>query len=279
MHRDEALKQSDRALEELAVALEQGRSESLIQYLDLMSTFHHYSFRNCLLIALQKPDATLVAGFRRWKELKRYVKKGEKGIAILAPLVSRRRAEETADGEEAEAPPARALRGFKAVHVFDVSQTEGQELPEFATVKGEPGEKLERLEAIVRAQGIELVYEEIPGGALGLSQGGKIAVLPTLPKAETFSVLVHELAHELLHRGDRRQETTKTLRETEAEATAYVVCRASGLDCSTKSSDYVQLYGGDKDLLFQSLELIRDVAASILADLAGAPAKEAQDAA
>ena len=89
----------------------------------------------------------------------------------------------------------------------------------------------------------------------------------TLSPAQTFSTLVHELAHELLHRGDRRQETTKVIRETEAEAVAYVVTRAAGLECSTKSADYIQLWSGDIAILTQSLELIRDVASSIISEL------------
>lgn len=278
MNREDAMKQSDDALNELALALEQGKSETLVRYLDMLSTFHHYSFRNCLLIAIQKPDATLVAGFQRWKELGRYVKKGARGIAILAPMMSRKKSDDQADSEDEQDAKTRALRGFRAVHVFDLSDTDGQELPQFASVNGDPGERLHHLEEIVKAKGIELSYDAIPGGALGVSQGGKITILPTLAKPEAFSVLVHELAHELLHRGDRRKETTRKIRETEAEAVAYVVCRASGLDCSTKSSD-VQLYGGDKELLFQSLELIRNVAATIIAELSEEAPKEVSDAA
>jgi len=274
MNREEALKQSDEALAQLVHALEQGQSEALVRYLDTMSTFHRYSFRNCLLITIQKPDATLVAGFQKWKELGRWVKKGEKGIAILAPLVYRKqKQEDEAPPQESEdSSKVRVLRGFKAVHVFDVSQTEGQELPEFdMSVGGDPGDRVERLDGIIRAKGIELTYGEIPGGALGVSEGGKITVLPTLGKAETFAVLVHELAHELLHRGDRRKETTKVVRETEAEAVAYVVCRACGLDSGNKSPDYIQMYSGDKEVLFQSLELIRDVATDIITALEGQP--------
>lgn len=280
MDREEATKRSDDALAQLAKALSQGKSEALVQYLDTISRFHQYSFRNCILIAVQKPDATFVAGFNRWKDLGRWVKKGEKGIAILAPLVYRKKDAEQSDQppNETEDPKVRALRGFKAVHVFDVTQTEGKDLPQLdMTVTGDPGERLSKLEDIVRSKGIELRYEEALDGALGTSHGGRIAVLSNLPKAETFAVLVHELAHELLHRGDRRKDTTKTVRETEAEAVAYVVCRTFGLQ--GKSADYIQLYSGDTEVLQQSLELIRDVAAGIITELEKESSKEVQHAA
>ena len=132
---------------------------------------------------------------------------------------------------------------------------------------------------LVKDKGIELVYDAIPGGALGVSEGGKVTVLPQLEDAEKFGVLVHELAHELLHRGDRRQETTKTIRETEAEAVAYVVSRAVGLDCSTKSSDYIQLWSGDVEVLMQSLELVRDVSTNIITELEQISSNEVQQVA
>src|SRR5262245_21701412 len=127
MNREQAMNCSDEALSQLAQALEQGKSEALVRYLDMMATFHRYSFRNCLLIAIQKPDATLVAGFNKWKELGRWVKKGEKGITIFAPLVYGRKKPQDEPQEVADVDDekVRLLRGFKAVHVFDVGQTEG----------------------------------------------------------------------------------------------------------------------------------------------------------
>ena len=272
MNREEALKKSEEALKELTADLKNGRSESLVQYLNMLSKFHRYSFGNCMMIAMQRPEATLVAGFGHWKKAGRFVKKGERGIAILAPLIGKRKAEnDNGDPEE-----AKCLYGFRVVHVFDVSQTEGKELPEFGSFSGDPGGKLADLEEVVRSKGIELCYEPISGGALGLSEGGKVTVLPTLEDAEKFGVLAHELAHELLHRGDRRQETTKTIRETEAEAVAYVVSRAVGLNCSTKSSDYIQLWSGDAEVLMQSLELVRDVSSNLITELEQVGSKEVQ---
>lgn len=263
MNREEALTLAERGVAELIAALEQGKSERLLEYLAFQAKFHRYSFNNCLLIAIQKPDATFVAGFQRWKELGRFVRKGEQGIMILAPLVKRTKAdEEVLPGLDDES--SSRVFGFRATYVFDVSQTEGEELPEFQVITGNPGELVSVLQDLVVSYQIELRYEESLGGAEGVSQGGKIAVLAGLPSAQEFAVLVHELAHELLHRTERRKETTRTIRELEAEAVAYVVCRAAGLDGLARSSDYIQLYNGDKELLLASLYHIQRVASQII---------------
>lgn len=281
MNRDEALKMSDQALQELADALKQGKSETLVKYLDFCSSFHRYSFGNCMLIVMQFPNASMVAGFGRWKDLGRFVKKGEKGIAIFAPIVGRAKKSknDANEGEEPENREARSLRGFRVVHVFDVSQTEGAELPDLQQIDGDPGDNIERLERLVESNGIALSYEADLEGALGLSKGGMISVLENLPKAQTFSVLVHEFAHEMLHRGDRRSETTRAIRETEAEAVAYIVCRAVGLPSNGSSADYIQLWSGDLPMLAQSLELIRDVSANIITELETTVSEEVADAA
>ncbi|QDT52782.1 hypothetical protein Pan44_07940 [Caulifigura coniformis] len=277
--REEIQERATAAFEELVAALAQGNSEQLTAYLQTMSRFHQYSFGNCMWIVLQRPDATHVAGFQRWKQLGRFVKSGEKGIAILAPLAFRKKRTAEEERGEDQSPadednpekPSRRVAGFKVAYVFDVSQTDGKPLPEFAAVNGDPGDRLERLEDVIRGYGIELNYEPISGGALGVSEGGVIRVLPTLLPAEAFSVLAHELAHELLHRGERRKETTKTVRETEAEAVAFVVCQASGIESRTRSSDYIRLYAGDKELLQQSLEHIQRVSTAILLQLQEEP--------
>ena len=274
MNRDEALKMSDDALQELAQALKDGKSERLLEYLGMLSRFHQYSFGNCIMIYMQKPDATLVAGFGRWKEMNRFVKKGEKGIAILAPLIGKRKKDlessesKMVPSDEPSKQDAKVLYGFRVVFVFDVTQTDGQELPDFATLGGDPGDKIQRLEQIIRNHGIELEFVEcLPNNSNGMSQGGKISISVHLPKPQMFSTMVHELAHEQLHWGDRRESTNKVVRETEAEAVAYVVCRAVGLECSTRASDYIQLWSGDDKILLQSLELIRTVSSKIIAEL------------
>ena len=208
-----------------------------------------------------RPDATQVAGFHAWLKLRRYVRKGEKGIVILAPMVGRKR---NADSEAMGEDEQTRLFGFRAAHVFDVSQTEGEALPEFAQVRGDPQSYTDRLTQFVASKNIALEYDAGISPARGLSSGGKITLLPNLPPAEHFSVLAHEAAHELLHRGERRQNTTHIIRETEAEAVAFVVSSAIGLDTNTASSDYIQLHAGDKATLAESLTFIQQTAALIL---------------
>jgi len=261
MKKEEATKLADQALSDLEQSLKSGKSDSLKRYLAMMGQFHNYSFCNCMLIAMQKPDATYVAGFRRWLELGRNVRKGEKGIGIIAPLVYRKRQEDDAASDEDDGP---TVRGFKVVHVFDVSQTEGDDLPEFAGIQGEPGNLLPALERLVRESGITLTYEELPLGTHGVSRKGQIVVAEGLSPAENAAVLAHEIAHEWMHDAEQRKALDKTVRETEAEAVAYAVCQAFGLDCSTRSSDYIQMYRGTADTLSESLDRIQKTAARII---------------
>lgn len=262
MKKEEAKKLAEQALMELEQELQAGQSDALKRYLDLLGRFHNYSFCNCLLIGRQMPEARFVAGFRRWLQLGRHVRKGEKGIGIIAPLVYRKRDEGAADEEAGS-----TLRGFKVVHVFDISQTEGEELPELARIQGEPGELLQRLEQLIRSDGIALKYEVLPGGTKGVSRKGEIAIATGLEPAERFAVLVHEVAHEWMHDEQHRKALTKTVRETEAEAVAYVVCRSFGLDCSTRSSDYIQMYRGTAATLMESLDRIQKTATRIIESL------------
>jgi len=253
----------------LIAQLEAGKSDALTAYLDAMARFHNYSFGNILAIARQKPTATNVAGLYTWNQLGRRVKKGEKGIQILAPMVGvrRRKQEETEAEQDGAGKTAPVLVGFRAVYVFDVSQTEGAELPAPTTVSGEAGTHLDRLIDFVQQQGIELEYNERIAPAQGANYGGKIVLLPGQSKAETFATLVHELGHEMLHRADRRTATTKVVRETEAEAIAFIVGKAIGLQTSTASADYIQLYHGNAALLAESLEVIQRTSAVILGAL------------
>jgi antirestriction protein ArdC len=254
------LQQSIReSTEKLAALLQAGKTESLTQYLATMARFHSYSFGNQLLIATQKPNATHVCGFRKWNEFNRYVRKGEKGIAILAPMMVK-------DKSENESKPGPRLIGFRVVYVFDISQTDGEPLKEFSlTVSGDPGSLIQKLIAHIQASGTTVSYDAGISPALGMCSASGIQLLPGQPAAQEFSTLVHEYAHALLHRGERRQETTKTIRETEAEAVAFIVSTASGLDCGNSASDYIQLYNGDVDTLTESLQHIQSAAAVILA--------------
>jgi hypothetical protein len=203
--------------------LEAGHSDALTAYLDAMSRFHNYSFGNILEIARQRPDATRVAGMYAWNELGRKVKKGEHGIRILAPIVGVKRKKDEEAEKDITKQNTRVLVGFRNAYVFDVSQTEGAELPALREMSGSVGENRARLIAFINQQNIELVFTENIAPALGTSYGGRIAILPGQSEAEEFSTLVHELAHEMLHKAERRTATTKTVRETEAEAVAFIV--------------------------------------------------------
>jgi len=257
--------------------LEAGHSEALTNYLTAMSRFHQYSFGNVLEIARQMPTATRVAGFWTWKNLGRSVNAGAKGIRILAPIVGVRRQKDIEAEKDITRQNERMLLGFRNAYVFDISQTNGVELPEMERVAGDPGENIERLTAFLNSKGIAVSYSEKIAPALGMSYGGRIALLPGQSRAETFSTLVHEAGHELLHKAERRTATTKTARETEAEAVAFVVGKAVGLVNGSASADYIQLYKGNASLLAESLEVIQQTASVILAALEPPIADEVTD--
>jgi antirestriction protein ArdC len=256
--------------------LEAGQSDALTAYLTAMSHFHNYSFGNILQIARQKPDATHVAGMYAWNQLGRRVKKGEKGIQIIAPILGIKRKPREEAEKDLTKQNVPVLVGFRNAYVFDISQTEGAELPEHASVQGDVGGNRERLIDFIVAQGIQLEFSERIAPAMGVSYGGKIVLLPGQSNAEEFSTLVHELAHEMLHKADRRTTTTKVVRETEAEAIAFVIGKAVGLETGRASADYIQLYHGNASLLAESLEVIQKASAVILAALETKPEVEEQ---
>jgi antirestriction protein ArdC len=247
--------------------LEAGKSDALTAYLNAMSRFHNYSFGNVLEIARQRPSATRVAGMYAWNQLGRRVKKGERGIRILAPIVGIKRKKDEEAEKDITKQNTRVLVGFRNAYVFDVEQTDGAELPAMREISGDVGENHGRLVSYIEKQGIELVFTENIAPALGVSYGGRIAILPGQSKAEEFSTLVHELGHELLHKAERRTTTTKVVKETEAEAIAFVVGKAVGLQTGSASADYIQLYHGNASLLIESLEVIQQASAVILAAL------------
>jgi len=256
------------AVDFLIQQLEAGKSETLTAYLAAMARFHAYSFGNILQIARQRPTATRVAGLRAWNELGRFVKKGEKGIQILAPMIGHRRRQDEADQSsrtDGSAKPQPVLIGFRVVHVFDIQQTTGEDLPQFEqNITGDVGEHRDRLIEFLAQQNITLEYNENIAPALGVSYGGKIVLLPGQSDAEALVSLVHETAHELLHKSTRRTITTQTVRETEAEAVAFIVGQAVGLEMGKSSSDYIQMYAGNAALLAESLEVIQRTSAVIL---------------
>jgi antirestriction protein ArdC len=255
--------------------LEAGKSDALTAYLNAMSRFHNYSFGNVLEIARQRPSATRVAGMYAWNQLGRRVKKGEKGIRILAPIIGIKRKKAEEAEKDITKQNTRALVGFRNAYVFDVEQTDGAELPAMREISGDVGANHDRLVSFIEEQGIELVFTENIAPALGTSYGGRIAILPGQSKAEEFSTLVHELGHELLHKAERRTSTTKVVKETEAEAIAFVVGKAVGLQTGSASADYIQLYHGNASLLIESLEVIQQASAVILAALQPPTAEQA----
>ena len=261
-------------VQSLIEQLEAGHSDALTAYLDAMSRFHNYSFGNILEIARQRPTATKVAGMYAWNQLGRRVKKGEKGIRILAPIIGIKRKPDAEAEKDITKQNTRVLVGFRNAYVFDVEQTDGADFPQIEHVQGDAGENYDRLLAFIEKQGIELVFTDKIAPALGVSYGGRIAILPGQSKAETFATLVHELGHEMLHRAERRTTTTKVVRETEAEAIAFVVGKAIGLQTGNASASYISLYHGNASLLIESLEVIQQTSAVILAALESSAAEE-----
>ena len=177
------------ALGDLAAALEEGKSQSLLDYLTMLARFHNYSFGNVLLIVSQNPRATHVAGFRTWQKHGRFVRKGEKGIVIRAPMLVR---DQDATGTDDTPGNIR----FKAAYVFDVSQPDGEELPAPAKATGDPGTHTEKLQRFAASRNISVKlvkHTEQLEGALGTSSGGRIRILQGLQPAEEFSVFAHEL--------------------------------------------------------------------------------------
>jgi len=250
----------------------EGNDERLLDYFEFCSRFHHYSFQNRILIWICRHDATFVAGFKAWQKMGRFVKKGEKGIPIFAPMRIKVKKGEEWDPEAVSVPegsskPEDEVLRFKVVYVWDVSQTDGDPLPEnpdVMSVKGEiTGELLSALEEVVRAEGIDLEYvDKIFRGAVGMSRKGKIDVRADLNREQRFSVLAHELGHGLLHGPQERTKLSRKVKELEAEATAFVVSRHFGLD--TKAPTYLALYRVEEVDITASLDRIVSTASKII---------------
>lgn len=238
--------------------LKEGGSKALKDFLQVSANFHNYSFNNILMIYSQNPKAKKIAGFGTWKKLNRHVKKGEKSIKIIAPMIYKKDTEQT-ESEKEET----GIRGFKAVSVFDISQTEGQELPKLNEVTGSIGDKLHKLETFIRSKNITVSYSN-DLNVCGVSKGGQIEINADQSDAEKFTTLIHEYAHESLHNQNDRKELTKTIIETEAETVAFIVCDAIGLETNQSASDYIQLYKGNKEIIIKSLNKIFDTASDVI---------------
>jgi len=258
---EQAKQIATKAIQELSQALEAGHSEKLREYLGAMARFHRYSWHNVMLIASQRPAATHVAGFSTWKQLGRFVKKGAKGIMILAPIVHKKSKEGTSEEEQNNAAVS-----FRAVYVFDQIDTDGKPLCDLGSAEGDPSGYTEKLKQFAARRGIQVEYSDAIYPAQGQCSAGKITLLPGQSAAEEFNTLAHETAHSILHT-QQRTETTKCVRETEAEAVAFVICEAIGLKANN-SADYIHLYAGDKGTLASSLERIQHTSVEILAAIA-----------
>ncbi len=224
--------------------------------LKVASKFHRYSFHNQLLIFLQRPNATLVAGFHKWNSLGRFVKKGEKGIAILAPCKYRSRIEDE-DGQE---QTITSIRSFRVVYVFDVAQTEGEPIDDLDAIrpkllKGEAPEGLwDALVEQANEAGFEVVREQ-RGSENGYCDfsSKQIAVRPDVAPAQAVKTLIHELGHALLHSDE--PPWSKEVAEVEVESVAYIVCDAIGLDSGDYSFAYVARWtDGTSDLVKATAE-------------------------
>ena len=249
------------------------KSEMFKTWLLTMSRFHNYSFNNQLLIFMQRRNATRVAGFQTWKQIGRNVKKGAKGIAILAPCISKKAVTDEATGEETT---ARLLRGFRVTHVFDYADTEGKEIPDLTYRATEGGDAiLPRLEAAARNLGIELEYKADTNDANGYSQGGKIVVNSALTNTEKCGTIAHELAHEILHwRNNRRDGITREQRELEAESTSYAVLAQLGIE--QPSGTYLASWDATAEAITAALQTIRNAVHEILQAMDDATEAEAE---
>lgn len=299
--------QKDR-LKEITDRLEQGilevfESERYKEYLRVMSKFHHYSFNNTMLIALQKPDASLIAGFSAWKNTHgRTVKKGEKGIRIIAPAPFKVKQEMEkldpktnmplvgADGNAITEEKEITIPAYKVVSVFDVSQTEGKELPSIGVdeLTGDVSQYEDFFTALKKASPVPIALEHIEGSAHGYYHLAekRIAIDDNMSELQTLKTAIHEIAHAKLHdidlnapKEEKKNHPNQRTREVEAESIAYTVCQHYGLDTSDYSFGYVAGWSSGKELseLKGSLETIR-LAASELIDSIDGHFKELQRA-
>lgn len=241
-------------LQELAAATDAARlSEEMLKYLETCSKFHNYSVFNTWSILFTKPDATIVAGFQKWRSMNRFVKKGEKGIPILAPIIFK----EDPRKEDSKT----ILRGFKVVYVFDVSQTEGEPLPETPDWKS-PEQNLVLLDKLVRfaeSKGIAVTFVELPGDIQGVSSGGSIKISPQAG----VKTVIHELGHELLKHHSDEVKLDRAICELEAESVAYVVGKHFGLQ-QLNSPNYIALHGATSEMLMNHLDRIRAVIKQVI---------------
>lgn len=262
--------------------------EKFKEYLDTMSKFHNYSFNNTMLIAMQKPDATLVAVFNSWKnKFERSVNKGEKGIQIFAPAPYKIKKEQTKldpdtdlpvlgkDGKPIKEEVEVTIPAFKVVSVFDVSQTSGKELPTLGAdeLSGNVKDYEKFFNAVREASPVPIKFAEIDGTAKGFyhHEDKSITIKENMSEVQTIKTAIHEIAHAKLHDRDLKKSDVdkpkdRSTEEVEAESIAYTVCQHFGIDTSDYSFAYVASWGSGKDTpeLKSSLETIRSTASELI---------------
>ena len=234
-------------------------SEEFKEMLTFFSKFHNYSYHNSILIKMQKPDATYVAGYRQWqKKFNRNVKNGEEGIAILAPFTYKKKINDEEDEEESTVTKTY----FRPVYVFDISQTDGPPVPKLdISIENEYKRLLKPLCEYTEKQGIKLEFKKLSESHKGYSKRGKIVINTKANQTEKAAVLVHEIGHELLHDKEKRVELSKEIKEMEAEAVAFVVMDHYDIDIN--SDKYLALYKKSYDLK-ESLARISKLASDII---------------
>ena len=250
----ELVREIESRLKDLGVMTQKARSSAEVtRYLKFMSHFHRYSLHNVLSIWLNCPHVSQVAGYKTRQKLGRFIKKGEKGIPILAPCIVKRTIIDE-DGNEEEVEHL----FFKVVYVFDVSQTEGASLPEAPiTASGDGRGLLPILEQIVRDKGIACDYRTLHGDHHGTSYGDRIEIDDRLDEAGKVSVITHELAHELLHRDPESAGLSREQKEIEAEAVAFTVC--SHFKIETASANYLALWEVTPEKIIEAFQRVHRI--------------------
>ena len=290
-------------LQQITAGIEQGiqelfESEKYMRYLSVMSRFHRYSVNNTMLIYMQKPDATLVAGYNKWKnQFERHVKRGEHGITIIAPTPVKKKIEEQKLDPDTKAPMLDAegkvimeereveIPMFRPVKVFDVSQTDGKPLPELASSLSGSVQNYEIfMEALRRSAPVPLSVEPMAANMDGFFSPDRqrIAIREGMSEVQTVSAAVHEIAHSKLHNyakaqeeaaraGDKEppQKKDRNTEEVEAESISYAVCQYYGIQTGENSFGYIATWSQDKTLpeLRASLETINKAAGELIADI------------
>ena len=279
-------------VQELTDKLEQGlqdlfNSDSYRNYLSTMSKFHNYSFNNTLLIAMQKPDATLVAGYKAWqKNFERHVNKGEKAIRILAPAPYKIKEERDKidpvtqellldkDGNPQKEEVEITIPAFRAVSVFDVSQTDGKPIPELAAKEllSDVEGYQDMIRAVEAISPVPIELEEIAGDSKGYydREAKRIAVHENMSESQTLKTMIHEVAHSKLHskevEQDEQMRKDRNTKEVEAESIAYTVCQHFGVDTSDYSFGYIAGWSSGRDTkeLRASMDTIRRTASELI---------------